>query len=115
MNLIRATISQAAFALLEYGKSDYFSSDDIDYMNALRDQINWLTNFMIDDRLITDADRRERFLNLINYSEQDRDLGLDDDDPDYDAECWVYGYADHYTPISELLIANHDDDDDITE
>ncbi len=79
----------------------YFSDDDTDYMRAISDQINTLSNFRCDD---VDRDDDSFGLNeILNYIRPLNDL------PDYTFEGFTYGYADFYSPISTLARMNLDE------
>lgn len=80
-----------AFATSHYGPSD----DDTDYLNAARDQVNFIIDTIIDD----DQDYEGRLLACINYRN-------DATEPDYNFEGFRLGYADFVSVISTLARTN---------
>lgn len=98
--LIGDSLSCIADALKRYGAPDYFfSDDDTDYLNAIRDQVNRLTDLRIADDT---QDMLDGLLETLNYQR-------DENAPDFAHEGFIYGYADHYTPISKMMLANYEE------
>jgi len=81
--------------------SGLFHDDNEDYANAARDQIAFCSSLLADDELDSDS-----FDSIFTkgtddlYNETDPVLQL--------AASFIYGYADHSSPISDLMLANID-------
>jgi len=88
----------AAQVMLRYADSPHFSDDDTDYMRAASDQISQLTDARCAD---DEADTQQMLLAILNYQETDIYS-----DHELDAQAFLYGYADHFSPISELARMN---------
>ena len=79
--------------------------DHQDYLNACLDQLDCIRTILHED----DGDKiAELTLTLINATEAQLELRSDGGYPDLG---FLYGYADHYSPISELAAMNIDNDD----
>lgn len=81
-----------------------YSDDDLDYTNAIIDQLRFLHNmiFWYDNFASTEL-RDEALLHVLNQS---RDDAADDMGDDYG---FHYGYSDHNSHISDLARMNDDD------
>ena len=87
-----------------YGSSQL--DDSGDYLNATTDQLTWVQATFSDD----DGEHiAELTLALLNATRDELEARSDGGYPDLG---FIYGYADHYTPISELAAMNIDDEDD---
>jgi len=87
-----------------YGSSQL--DDAGDYLNAATDQLTWVQATFSDD----DGEHiAELTLALLNATRDELEARSDGGYPDLG---FLYGYADHYTPISELAAMNIDDEDD---
>lgn len=98
------SMQQAAAALLEsftwYAEHDSGPSDDgTDYMHAIADQISYLSSQINSDDFEAPVDTLTRILNSTR----------DEADLDENAMGFILGYADHYTDISALMLANNED------
>lgn len=97
-----------SLAMIDESKQypDTFSSmmrdDYSDYANAARDQINFCTDMLIDDDF--DDDLFDRIF-IMTADE----LYASTESPITSATGFIYGYADHSSPISDLMLANRDD------
>lgn len=99
--LIGDTLKCIGEALTKYGGPHYyFSDDDVDYLNALTDQLMRCNALRSAD---DPAEMLEGLFETLNYRELDDSEGVA---ADYEHMGFIWGYADHYTPISALMIAN---------
>lgn len=86
----------ATTAMNRYLDTQFFSDDDQDYMNAISDQISYLTEARTHDtheELIADLHRA---------------LNEPSDGTDYPRCAFQLGYADHASPLSTLARMNKD-------
>lgn len=90
------TLTETAAHLDTYGGT---GDDGSDYLNAAADQLSFLAeqNAEFDDKSDETA-----ILRIINMTE---DAAIDDTN----AMAFRYGYADHGSPISDLMFANYDE------
>jgi hypothetical protein len=102
LDAIRDELKNALDASTEY--PDTFSGllwgDHIDYVNAAHDQLQFCLAALGDGGELTDLDM------ILTMSRDD----LESNNPN-GAAGFVYGYADHRTPISDLMQANKEDDE----
>lgn len=98
------TIAQGA---LRFGEHDEFQphhlDDHQDYDNAAADQIAWILETFqehYEDMMIVD-----RVLALLNKTRDDLESG-----DELGGYAFVLGYADHFTPISHLMLGNSEED-----
>lgn len=78
--------------------------DYSDYANAARDQIDFCTDMLIDDDF--DDTLFDSILTMTSNQLQNSDNALI-----LSASGFIYGYADHQSPISDMMHANKFDDE----
>lgn len=104
--LMMAGLKDAAEAILEQATSPYGISDDgLDYLAAASDQIDWVTEVLRDDAILSNKGRPAAVLSILNMTQADFDA-----DPSLEYG-FKYGYADHGSPISDLAHINDEEDD----
>lgn len=105
-SLYYASISLAESALRSGDGGCYRSThldDHEDYTNAISDQIRWILDCFQNTR--DDDELLDRIFKLLNAERED----LDDCEAfGIHAHGFLYGYADHFTPLSQLMLANTD-------
>lgn len=74
--------------------------DHEDYANAALDQLTWITQLLTGNKPLDALDT------LLAASRDDIE-----DASHSPAYGFIYGYADHSSPISDLMVANHEDDE----
>lgn len=85
-----------------------FSDDDVDYCNAIIDQLRYLHKLIFDDDFTRDSNEsKTELLALLNASRADIEQG--NDTTLNDRYGFIYGYADHVSAISDLMLSNHED------
>lgn len=110
MRLIDDSLHSAATALIDQYASTHYSSDDgTDYLNAISDQISTLIDIRNCD---INEDGITALNDIINHDCTKGDWNTQDCDR-IDAHCFAYGYADHYSPISDLTPINYATDERI--
>lgn len=102
LKLILDSLAQACDAMANRycheANRHYFSDDDTDYMRAIGDQISTLADLRCCD---TDEEMTGGLLKILNYRRPAADQWLDEG-----CEAFIYGYADHHTDISDLVLEN---------
>lgn len=94
------SMAAALDAMRYYIDSPYFSDDDTDYMNAIADQIRYLTDARI-------CDTNEETIALLNkVLNSTRDGQSEQGTTEYGFKL---GYADHDSPLSTLAEMNQED------
>jgi hypothetical protein len=81
-----------------------FSDDDVDYTNAIIDQLTVLREMIFDDDFTRPADETKTQLLALLNAKPNRHSRFDDK-----IHCFEYGYADHHTDISILAHMNDED------
>lgn len=100
-NLIETSFYQAARAA---ALPRNFSDDDVDYTNAIIDQLRVLHRLIFDDDFTRDSSvTKTELLHILNAPP----TTTGDDTLSY---CFTYGYADHHTDISQLSRINDDEE-----
>lgn len=96
-------IKAAAYNYAENAFLSQHLDDHQDYLNAAVDQITWIRDTLHDE---DGANIIPLTLALINATRQE----LDDSNDGYPRLGFLYGYADHFTPLASIALMNYEED-----
>lgn len=97
--LLRDCLREVGDGLVAYSRDGVRDDDDTDYISALADQAQSLARMLTCDNLTVEPSVIEdRVLKILNS----RDVFDASGEPDDDVQPWIYGYADHYSPMSSM-------------